>query len=208
MIDIQLLRNDVGGVAERLRARGYELDRGRFEQIEARRKAVQKRTQDLQARRNAASKLIGAAKSKGADASSLMAEMSGIGDELAALESELAGIQAGLREWLLSMPNLPHPSVPVGRTDADNVEVRRWGAPREFAFAPRDHVDIGAAVGGLEFETSAKLAGARFYTLRGAVARMHRALAQLMLDTHVTEQGYTECYVPFIVNAQTLTGTG
>ena len=208
MIDIQLLRNDLGGVAERLRARGYDLDRERFEQIEAKRKAVQKRTQDLQAKRNAVSKLIGAAKSKGEDVSSLMAETSGIGDELAALESELAGIQAELREWLLSMPNLPHPSVPVGRTDADNVEVRRWGAPPAFAFTPRDHVDIGTAVSGLDFDISAKLAGARFHTLRGGVARLHRALTQLMLDTHVTEHGYVECYVPYIVSSDTLTGTG
>ena len=127
---------------------------------------------------------------------------------MSALERELADIQAGLREWMLGMPNLAHASVPVGHSEADNVEVRRWGIPRAFEFAPRDHVDVGAAVGGLEFESSAKLAGARFYTLRGAVARLHRALAQFMLDLHTTEHGYTECYVPYIVNAETMTGTG
>ncbi len=208
MLDIQLLRNDLAGVATRLKSRGYELDGGRFEELEANRKSLQTRTQELQAKRNSLSKLIGAAKSKGEDASALMAEVGRVGDELARLESALADIQASLRSWLLEIPNLPHESVPAGRSEADNVEVRRWGTPRDFGFAPRDHVDIGAIVGGLEFETSAKLAGARFYTLRSGVARMHRALAQLMLDTHVGEHGYVECYVPYIVNEQTLIGTG
>jgi seryl-tRNA synthetase len=208
MLDIQLLRKDPAGVALRLRDRGYVLDTEKFERVEAERKAIQTRTQELQARRNALSKEIGAAKGRGEDTSAPMAEVGAIGDELAALERQLADIQAGLRDWLLAMPNLAHASVPVGHSEAENVEVRRWGVPRSFDFEPRDHVDIGAAVGGLEFASSAKLSGARFYTLRGPIARLHRALAQLMLDTHTTEHGYAECYVPYIVNAETLTGTG
>src|SRR6184192_3086310 len=137
MIDIQLLRNDLAGAATRLKSRGYELDGGRFEELEAKRKSLQKRSQELQAKRNSLSKLIGAAKAKGEDASSLMAEVGRVGDDLARLESELADIQAGLRSWLLEIPNPPHESVPPGRSDADNVEVRRWGAPKDFAFTPR-----------------------------------------------------------------------
>ncbi|HEV8255331.1 MAG TPA: serine--tRNA ligase [Casimicrobiaceae bacterium] len=208
MLDIQLLRKDLAGVALRLRDRGYVLDTEKFERVEAERKAIQTRTQELQARRNALSREIGAAKGRGEDTSAPMADVGAIGDELKALERQLADIQAGLRDWLLAMPNLAHTSVPVGHLEAENVEVRRWGVPRSFDFEPRDHVDIGAAVGGLEFASSAKLSGARFYTLRGSVARLHRALAQLMLDTHTTEHGYAECYVPYIVNAETLTGTG
>jgi seryl-tRNA synthetase len=208
MLDIQLLRNDLRGVATRLKARGYLLDTDKFERAEGERKAIQTRTQELQAKRNTLSKQIGAAKGRGEDAAALMREVGGIGDELTALERQLADIQAGLREWLLGMPNLAHTSVPIGQSEAENVEVRRWGTPRVFEFAVRDHVDVGAAVGGLEFESSAKLAGSRFYTLRGAVARLHRALAQMMVNTHTTAHGYTEHYVPFIVNAETLTGTG
>jgi len=208
MLDIQLLRNDLPAVAARLQQRGYVLDQDKFERVEAERKAIQTRTQALQAKRNALSKAVGAAKGRGDDATEAMAEVRRVGDELDALERELADIQAGLREWMLGMPNLPHASVPVGHSEKDNVEVRRWGTPRAFAFTPRDHVDVGAAVGGLEFEASAKLSGSRFHTLRGTVARLHRALAQFMLDLHTTEQGYTECYVPYIVNAETMTGTG
>jgi len=208
MLDIQLLRSDLGDVASRLATRGYALDTTRFETAEAERKAIQMRTQALQAKRNTLSKEIGAAKAKGQDAAALLTEVSGLADELTGLEHQLADIQAGLRDWMLSMPNLPHVSVPVGKSETENVEQRRWGTPRNFAFPARDHVDIGATVGGLEFEISAKLSGARFYTLRGAVARLHRALAQLMLDVHTGEHGYTECYPPYIVNAATLTGTG
>ena len=208
MLDIQLLRGDLAAVAARLATRGYSLDTAKFETAEAERKAIQMRTQELQAQRNTLSKQIGAAKGKGQDATALLSEVGGIGDELGSLERQLADIQAGLRDWQLAMPNLPHSSVPIGASEADNVEVRCWGTPRSFTFAVRDHVDIGLAVGGLEFETSAKLSGARFYTLRGAIARLHRALAQLMLDTHTVEHGYLECYPPYIVNAATLTGTG
>ncbi len=208
MLDIQLLRKDLAGVALGLRDRGYVLDTEKFERVEADRKAIQTRTQELQARRNALSREIGAAKGRGEDTSAPMAEVGAIGDELNALERQLASIQSGLRDWLLAMPNLAHASVPVGSSEAENVEVRRWGVPRSFDFEPRDHVDIGATVGGLEFTSSAKLSGARFYTLRGPIARLHRALAQLMLDTHTEEHGYAECYVPYIVNAETLMGTG
>jgi seryl-tRNA synthetase len=208
MLDIQLLRNDLPGVVARLNSRGYAFDSGDFERLEAERKDIQTRTQDLQAKRNAASKQIGAAKGRGEDTSALMADVGSLGAELAALEQRLDSVQHRQRDLMLAMPNLPHASVPVGRSEVDNVEVRRWGTPRTFGFAPRDHVDVGAAVGGLDFEAGAKLSGARFYTLRGAVARLHRALAQLMLDTHTTEHGYTECYVPYIVNAATMTGTG
>ena len=208
MLDIQLLRSDLAGVAARLQQRGYVLDRDKFERVEAERKAIQTRTQELQAKRNTLSRQVGAAKGRGEDASELMTEVRTLGDELTALERELADIQAGLRDWLLGMPNLPHASVPVGHSEADNVELRRWGSPRAFPFTPRDHVEVGAAVGGLEFEASAKLSGARFYTLRGAVARLHRALAQFMLDLHTTQHGYAECYVPYLVNRETLTGTG
>jgi seryl-tRNA synthetase len=166
------------------------------------------RTQELQARRNTVSKEIGIAKSRGEDASATLREVAGIGDELTSLERNLEAVQQRLRDWLLAMPNVPHASVPVGISEADNAEVRRWGSPRTFDFAPRDHVDIGTAVGGLDFDVSAKISGARFYALRGAVARLHRALVQLMLDTHTTEHGYAECYVPYLVNADALVGTG
>src|SRR5947207_1590445 len=208
MLDIQLLRKDLAGAALDLRDRGNVLNTEKFGRIEAERKAIQTRTQELQARRNALSKEIGAAKSRGEDTSAPMAEVGAIGGEVDALERELADIQTGQRDWLLAMPNLAHASVPVGQSEAQNVEVRRWGTARTFDFQVRDHVDIGGAVGGLEFATSAKLAGARFYTLRGPVARLHRALAQLMLDTHILEHGYAECYVPDVVNAETLSGTG
>jgi seryl-tRNA synthetase len=208
MLDIQLLRSDLAHVAARLQQRGYILDTAKFARVEADRKAIQTRTEALQAKRNQLSKQIGAAKGRAENVTGLMAEVGKIGAELTALEGQLTDIQAGLRDWLLEMPNLAHPSVPVGHSEADNVELRRWGSPRAFTFAPRDHVEVGAAVGGLEFEAAAKLAGARFHTLRGDVARLHRALAQLMLHLHTTEHGYVECYVPYIVNVETMTGTG
>jgi seryl-tRNA synthetase len=208
MLDIQLLRNDPAAVAARLKTRGYVLDVARFESTEARRKSVQTRTQELQARRNAVSKEIGAAKGRGQDPKALMAEVAGLGDELKTLEAELSDIQSELREWLLAVPNLPHASVPIGASETQNVELRRVGSPRVFGFEARDHVDVGAAVGGIEFDISAKLSGSRFHTLRGNVARLHRALTQWMLDLHSAEHGYLECYVPYIVNRAALTGTG
>ncbi|GAB4484132.1 MAG: serine--tRNA ligase [Burkholderiaceae bacterium] len=207
MIDIALLRRDIGAVAARLRTRPYELPVDRFDALEAERKAVQVKTEALQARRNALSKQIGQLKSQGADASALMAEAAAIPDEVKALEAALADIQARMQALLLDVPNLPHPSVPVGKSSDDNVEVRRWGEPRAFDFAPRDHVDVGAALG-LDFETAARLCGSRFVFMRGPVARLHRALAQFMLDVQTREHGYVECYTPYIVNAETLIGTG
>ena len=207
MLDINLFRHDLPAVAARLGQRGVVLDSAAFETLEARRKDIQTRTQELQARRNALSKAIGAAKGKGHDASALLEEVGGIGDELTRLEGTLGEVQAALREFLLGLPNLTHASTPIGRSSDDNVEVARWGTPRSFDFAVRDHTDLGEALGLLDFATAAKLSGARFSFLRGDLARLHRALAQFMLDVHTREHGYTECYTPYIVNAETLVGT-
>jgi seryl-tRNA synthetase len=207
MLDINLFRGDVAGVAAGLAKRGVTLDTARFEALERERKDIQTRTQDLQARRNALSKEIGIAKSKGADATAMLAEVAGFGDDLKRLEGELERVQAALRDFLLDLPNLTHASTPVGQTPDDNVEVRRWGTPRSFDFPVKDHTDLGEALGLLDFAAAAKLAGTRFSLLRGGLARLHRALAQFMLDTHTREHGYTECYTPYIVNADTLIGT-
>jgi seryl-tRNA synthetase len=207
MLDITMLRKDVDAVAARLKRRGFDLDVGSFQLLEDERRAVQMRTEELQARRNALSKEIGARKSRGEDAASVLAEAAGIPEELKNLEAQLADIQSRLQQFLLDVPNLLHESVPMGRSSEDNVEVRRWGAPRAFDFPVRDHVDIGAPLG-LDFETAAKLAGSRFSLLRGPVARLHRALAQFMLDLQTRQHGYVEHYTPYIVNAETLLGTG
>jgi seryl-tRNA synthetase len=207
MLDINALRKDIDGIAARLRARPFELDVAAFSALEAERKRVQTATEELQARRNALSKQVGALKSRGEDASAVLAEVAAIPDAVRAQEAQLADVQSRLAALLLTAPNVPHPSVPAGRSAEDNVEVRRWGAPRTFDFAVRDHVDVGAPLG-LDFDTAAKLSGARFSLLRGPVARLHRALAQLMLDMQTRRHGYTECYTPYIVNAETLTGTG
>jgi seryl-tRNA synthetase len=208
MLDPQLFRTDLDAVAAALAKRGYALDVDAFQRQENERKALQVRTQELQARRNAASKQIGIAKGKGGDASALLADVAGAGEELKVCEAQLEIVQAHLRELMLGMPNLPHASVPVGRSEADNVELRRWGAPRAFDFAPRDHTDLGEGLGLMDFAVAAKLSGARFSFLRGGIARLHRALAQFMLDTHTRDHGYVECYTPYIVNAATLLGTG
>src|SRR5215472_5750612 len=207
MLDVNLLRRDLPKVAVGLAARGVTLDAARFEALEADRKKIQTRTQELQAKRNALSKQIGAAKAKSEDASALLAEVAGIGEETRQLEAELDRVQAALSSFLLDLPNLAHPSVPVGRSSDDNVEVRRWGTPRSFDFPVRDHTDLGEGLGGLDFATAAKLSGARFTFLRGGLARLHRALAQFMLDVQTGEHGYTECYTPYIVNAAALVGT-
>ena len=207
MLDIHLLRHDLPAVAAGLAKRGVVLDTAAFEALERERKDIQVRTQDLQNRRNVLSKAIGAAKSKGEDASALLAEVAGTGDEQKALEAELDRVQAKLRDFLLLLPNLTHASVPTGRSSDDNVEVRRWGAPPAFDFAVKDHADLGEGLGLLDFATAAKLSGARFSFLRGDLARLHRALAQLMLDVQTREHGYVECYTPYIVNAETLVGT-
>ncbi|MBK7745228.1 MAG: serine--tRNA ligase [Betaproteobacteria bacterium] len=207
MLDINLFRNDLAAVAAGLAKRGLALDTAAFEALEGRRKDIQTRTQDLQARRNALSKAVGAAKGKGEDASALLAEVGGIGDELKRLEGALDAVQGEVRDFLLGLPNLTHDSTPVGRGSDDNVEIARWGTPREFDFPVRDHTDVGETLGLLDFATAAKLSGARFSFLRGDLARLHRALAQFMLDTHTREHGYVECYTPYIVNADTLVGT-
>ena len=207
MLDVNLLRNDLARVGAALAARGATLDTARFETLEASRKDLQVRTQELQARRNAASKQIGIAKGKGEDTAPLLAEVAGLGDEVKRLEGELERVQNELREFLLNLPNLSHESTPVGSSPEDNVEIRRWGTPPEFHFKPKDHTDIGEGLGLLDFPMAAKLSGARFSFLRGDLARLHRALAQFMLDTHTREHGYTECYTPYIVNADTLVGT-
>ncbi len=207
MLDINLLRNDLAAVAAGLARRGVALDVARVEALERERKDIQTRTQELQNRRNVQSKAIGAAKAKGEDTSALLAEVAGLGDELKRLEAGLDGVQAKLRDFLLDLPNLTQPDVPAGRSSDDNVELRRVGTPRKFDFTPKDHTDLGEALGLLDFATAAKLAGARFTFLRGDLARLHRALAQFMLDVHTREHGYVECYTPYIANAATLIGT-
>ena len=207
MLDIQLLRTQIDTVAARLAARGMQLDTAAFQALEDERKQTQTRTQELQARRNALSKQIGMLKGKGEDASGVMAEVGQLGDELKACEQALPVLLERMNAFLATLPNLPQEDVPVGADESGNVEVRRWGSPRSYDFEVRDHVDVGAPLG-LDFETGAKLSGSRFAFLRGPVARLHRALAQFMLDTHTREHGYTECYTPYIVNGSALYGTG
>ncbi len=209
MLDIQILRGDIEGVAKRLAARGYALDIGRFNELETQRKAIQVRTQELQARRNAASKLIGQAKAKGGDASEIMAEVADIGNELKQLESTaLPGVLAEIDAFLSVIPNTPHESVPVGDDETGNVEVRKVGSKPAFDFQVKDHVELGEGLKGLDFETAAKISGSRFSLLKGPLARLHRALAQFMLDMHVDQHGYAEAYVPYLVNADSMRGTG
>ena len=207
MLDIQLLRTQIDTVAARLATRGLQLDTAAFQALEDERKHLQTRTQELQARRNALSKQIGMLKGKGEDASGVMAEVAQLGDELKACEQALPVLLERMNAFLATLPNLPQEGVPVGADETGNVEVRRWGSPRSYDFEVRDHVDLGAPLG-LDFETGAKLSGSRFAFLRGPVARLHRALAQFMLDVQTTQHGYTECYTPYIVNADTLRGTG
>ncbi len=207
MLDINQLRKDIEAIAARLRARPFELDVAAFNAIEAERKQVQIATEELQARRNALAKKIGALKSKGEDASAVLAEAAAIPGEVKAQEVRLAQIQDRQKQMLLDVPNVPHDSVPIGRGADENIETRRWGEPRVFDFPVRDHVDVGAPLG-LDFDTAAKLSGSRFALMKGPVARLHRALAQFMLDVQTRQHGYTECYTPYIVNSETLTGTG
>jgi seryl-tRNA synthetase len=208
MLDIQLLRTNLLFVSERLAKRGVTLDTAAFEALENERKSVQTRTQDLQAKRNSLSKQIGMLKGKGEDASAVMGEVVGIGDELKRNEDALAVLQERYNAFVAVIPNLPHESVPIGADETANVEVLRWGLPRVFDFSVKDHVEIGEKLGGLDFETAVKIAGSRFSLMKGGVARMHRALAQFMLDTHAGEHGYTEVYVPYLVNAESMFGTG
>jgi len=207
MLDIQALRNDLDAVVVQLKRRGFAFDAAKFTALEQERKTVQTRTQDLQAKRNNASKQIGMAKAKGEDVSAIMAEVAGLGDQLKADEARLGELQKELQDMLLNVPNLPHESVPQGKSEEDNLEVRRIGTPREFDFEIKDHADVGAPLG-LDFDTGAKLSGARFTLMRGQIAKLHRALAQFMLDTQTEHHGYTECYTPYMVNAESLIGTG
>jgi len=208
MLDIQQLRTDLDHVTQQLAKRGYVFPAEAFNTLEAERKKIQIQTQELQAQRNTASKKIGHAKSKGEDVTVIMAEVAHLGDALKQAETQLEQIQNNLQKILLEVPNLPHASVPEGKSEEHNVQIRRWGEPRPFDFEIRDHVSIGEGLGLLDFETAAKLSGARFSLMKGGLARLHRALAQFMLDTHTQEHGYTETYVPYLVNRESLRGTG
>jgi seryl-tRNA synthetase len=207
MLDIQQLRNDLDGVVSQLAKRGFAFDAASFSKLEAERKTIQTNTEALQAKRNAASKSIGFAKSKGEDVSSIMAEVAGLGEQLKAGEARLAEIQEQLKTVMLNVPNLPHESVPAGKSETDNVEVRKVGTPRTFDFTILDHTDVGTPLG-LDFDTGIKLSGTRFTFMRGGIAKLHRALAQFMLDTQTEQHGYTECYTPYLVKRQALEGTG
>jgi seryl-tRNA synthetase len=208
MLDPQLLRTQLDAVLTRLAERGFTFDQDTFRATEAQRKQLQKDVEDLQAKRNSLAKQVGQAKAKGEDASAMIAEAAALGDRVAGLERQLEAVQARLQALLLTTPNIPHESVPAGGSANDNVEVRRIGSPRAFDFRPKDHVDIGAALGGLDFETAVKISGARFVVMKGATARLHRAIAQFMLDVHTAEHGYTEIYAPYLVNAESMRGTG
>ena len=208
MLDIQLLRNNLDAVAARLATRGYTLDTAGFLALESERKDLQTRTQDLQASRNSLSKQIGQLKAKGEDASGVMAEVAALKADLEACEVRLADLLKEFDAFVAVIPNRPQESVPAGRDESGNVEVHRWGAPRVFDFPVRDHVDLGEGLGQLDFSAAAKISGARFSLLKGGLARLHRALAQFMLDTHSQEHGYTEVYTPYLVNAESMFGTG
>ena len=208
MLDMQLLRSQPDDVARRLATRGDAIDFAPFNALEAERKTLQQRTQDLQAQRNTLSKQIGMLKGKGEDASGVMAEVGKLGDELKASEARLAVLLEDMNVFTSALPNLPGADVPVGADENDNVEIKRWGDIPAFDFEVKDHVDLGAGLNGMDFETATKLTGSRFVVLQGPVARMHRALAQFMLDTHTTDHGYTELYAPYLVNSASLYGTG
>lgn len=208
MLDIQLLRNDLETITTHLARRGYNLPTANFEALETRRKSIQTQVQTFQAKRNASSRKIGIAKQRGEDIAPIMAEVATLGDELKQAEVQLDEVQAEFQQLLMEIPNLPHESVPIGKSEADNVELRRWGTPRTHTFPVKDHVTIGEQLGLLDFETATKLSGARFSLLKGGVARLHRALTQFMLDTHTQEHGYQEIYAPYLVNSACLRGTG
>ncbi|MDQ3774295.1 MAG: serine--tRNA ligase [Pseudomonadota bacterium] len=208
MLDPQVLRNRLDEVAAALKPRGFDLDTATLERLETRRKSLQVETQELQRRRNASAKTIGEAKSRGQDVKPLLAEVADQGDRLARTEAYLAAVLQEIEAQSLLIPNIPHASVPPGTSEADNVEIRRFGAPPDLSFAPKDHVDLGQALGMMDFETAARIAAARFVVLSGGLARLQRALTHFMLDLHTRDHGYREVYVPYLVNAQTLRGTG
>ena len=208
MLDIQLLRTTIDAVCQRLATRGYTLDVATFQTLEAERKTLQTRTQELQASRNSLSKQIGQLKSKGEDASAAMDEVAALKSELDANEVRLGELLKEMEAFIATIPNMPHDSVPVGKSESDNSELKKWGAPRAFDFPVKDHVDLGEGLGQLDFATAAKIAGARFSLLKGPLARLHRALSQFMLDVHTSDHGYTEVYAPYLVNAESMYGTG
>ncbi|MBP9218373.1 MAG: serine--tRNA ligase [Sterolibacterium sp.] len=208
MLDIQLLRSQLDTVTARLATRGVRFDAAGFQALEDERKQLQTRTQELQARRNSLSKQIGQLKARGEDVDTVMNEVAGLGDELKADEERLAALLGRFNEFVATIPNLPHDSVPVGKDESGNVEVLRWGSPRTFDFPVKDHVDLGEGLGGLDFETATKISGSRFSLMKGDLARLHRALAQFMLDTHSGEHGYQEVYAPYLVNSDSMFGTG
>ncbi|HDL7929644.1 TPA: serine--tRNA ligase [Yersinia enterocolitica] len=208
MLDPNMLRNELDAVAEKLARRGFKLDVEMLRQQEERRKVLQVETESLQAERNSRSKLIGAAKARGEDIEPLRLEVNELGEKLDAAKAELDKLQNEIRDLALSIPNLPDDSVPVGKDENDNLEVSRWGEPRQYDFEVRDHVSLGEMAGGLDFASAVKLTGARFVVMKGQIARMHRALAQFMLDLHTEKHGYLETYVPYLVNHATLYGTG
>ncbi len=208
MLDPKLLRTEFDEVAKHIVRRGFSLDKKRFSELEEQRKNLQVETEDLQGQRNKNSKLIGQAKSKGEDASEILAAMEKINQSLKTNETKLEVLLSEIQTWMLELPNLPDSSVPDGSTEDDNQEVRKWGEIPSFDFEVKDHVDLGESLGGLDFETAAKITGSRFVTMQGGIAKLHRALIQFMIDTHTAEHGYEEVYVPYIVNAQSLTGTG
>jgi seryl-tRNA synthetase len=206
MLDVQLLRSDLQAVAKRLADRGHVFPVAEFEKLEAGRKAVQSETQELQARRNQLSKQVGQMKAKGEDGSGLMAQVNAQADRLKALEQELEGIQGKLNDFLLGVPNVPHASVPAGKSSEDNTEMRKIGTPRAFNFTVKDHVDVGEGLGLLDFAIASKISGARFSVMKAGIAQLHRALAQFMLDVHTREHGYTEVYVPYLVTGECADG--
>ena len=208
MLDIQLLRSDLAGVSKRLADRGFAFPASEFEKLELGRKSVQTETQELQAQRNQLSKQVGQLKGKGEDASRLIAQVNAQADRLKALEQTLEKLQKDMEDFLLGIPNVPHASVPAGKSSEDNPELRKEGTPRKFDFPVKDHVDIGEGLKLLDFDAAIKIAGARFTLMKGGLSRMHRALAQFMLDVHTREHGYTEVYVPYLVNADSMVGTG
>src|SRR5581483_11690566 len=208
MIDSKLLRSDPEAVARNLARRGFTLDVQALKSLEDRRKPFQIESDRLRAERNANAKAVGMAKGKGGDVGALLARGEQLTQELARAESLLAGVQAELEQWQLGLPNMLHESVPEGRDESANVEVRRWGEPKRFSFKARDHIEIGERLGGLDFEAATRISGARFVVMKAHVARLHRALAQFMLDLHTREHGYTEVYVPYLVQKQALFGTG
>jgi seryl-tRNA synthetase len=208
MLDPRFLRSDLDAVARQLARRGFTLDTTALQTLEEQRKAIQVQTQELQAERNARSKNIGKAKAAGEDIAPLLKEVEGLGEQLKSKEDELGRLQEQLNAILMGIPNLPHESVPDGKGEEDNPEIRRWGEPTQFDFEPKDHVDLGEGLGMLDFETAAKITGSRFSVIHGPLARLHRSLIQFMLETHTHQHGYREVYVPYLVNADSLRGTG